>query len=174
MSKRNILETIDYCRDGGDPNNKKYPHRRESRQSFMKVYNDFDDWRSHNRYVTSPVVKPRAPASSPVNISTKSFSIRHSLDNNRPNDRINVPSTITTENESSEEYKNSSMNWDTRFTSPMEGIDSSTRTLVQRMEEDEDEADYDCFIPVPHLKAVRYLFDTIFQLNKSQNSTYFP
>jgi len=138
----------------------------------MKVYNDFDDWRSHNRHAASP---------------TKSLSARHSLDNNnnRPNRRIDVDvdvpstSTITTENESSEEYKNAIMNWDIRFTSPLQaplqGIDSSTSTridtLVQRfsMEEDEDEADYDydCFIhiPVPHLKAVRYLFDVIFQLS---------
>ena len=76
------------------------------------------------------------------------------------------------------------MNWDIRFTSPLQGtplqgIDSSTstRTLVQRfsIEEDEDEADYDCFIPVPHrhLKAARDLFDVIFQLSKheSQKST---
>ena len=123
----------------------------------MKVYNDFDDWRSHNtcRHAASP----------------KSLSTRHSLDNNRyrPNRRIDVPSTITTENE----------NWDIRFTSPLQGtplqgIDSSTstRTLVQRfsIEEDEDEADYDdydCFIPVPHrhLKAARDLFDVIFQLS---------
>uniref|UniRef100_A0A7S3PTM8 Uncharacterized protein n=1 Tax=Chaetoceros debilis TaxID=122233 RepID=A0A7S3PTM8_9STRA len=183
MSKRNILETIDYdyCRDdSGNPNKKKYgnPHRRERKQSFMKVYNDFDDWRSHNRHAAS---------------QTKSLSARHSLDNNnnRPNRRIDVDvpstSTITTENESSEEYKNAIMNWDIRFTSPLrgplQGIDSSsTRTLVQRfsMEEDEDEADYDyeydCFIPVPHrhIKAVRYLFDAIFQLSKSQKSTCFP
>jgi len=148
----------------------------------MKVYNDFDDWRSHNtcRHAASP---------------TKSLSTRHSLDNNRPNRRIDVPtSTITnTENESSEEYKHAIMNWDIRFTSPLQGtplqgsplqgidIDSSTstRTLVQRfsIEEDEDETDYDydCFIPVPHrhLKAARDLFDVIFQLSKheSQKST---
>ena len=143
----------------------------------MKVYNDFDDWQSHNRNVVDPFVKPRSPSSSPVAISTKSFFTRHSpRDNNRRNDSFEVPSTITTENESSEEYKTASMNWDIRFTSPMEGIDSSTRTLVRRMEEDEDEdeADYDCFVNVPHLKAVRYLFDVIFQLNQSQKSIHFP